>query len=51
MPISGLHYFYGCGKKWEEIEHEAGKKRKSSVWKFVQFFGQEDMEKYGVKFD
>jgi hypothetical protein len=50
MPLSGLFYFYGCGKKREEIESKAGKDRRSAVLKFMQLFGQEEMEKYGVKF-
>jgi len=49
-PLSNIHYFYGCGRKQGEIKVEAGTKRRSPTYGFVKFFGQEEMEKYGVKF-
>jgi hypothetical protein len=49
-PLSNIHFFYGCGKKQDEIKTEAGTKRRSPTYGFIKFFGQEEMEKFGVKF-
>ena len=49
-PLNDIHYFYGCGKKQDEIKTEAGIKRKSPIYGFIKFFGQEQMENFGVKF-
>jgi hypothetical protein len=49
-PLSNVHFFYGCGKKQDEIKTEVGTKRRSLTYGFTKFFGQEEMEKFGVKF-
>jgi len=49
-PLSEIHYFYGCGRKQNEIKTDAGTRRKSPIYAFIKFFGQEEMEKIGVKF-
>ena len=49
--LKTLHYFYGCGKRKEDILEKAGTRRdSSSTYQFVKFFAREDMEKYGVQF-
>ena len=48
--LSNIHYFYGCGRKQDDIKTEAGTKRKSPTYGFIKFFGQEEMGKFDVKF-
>jgi len=45
-----VHFFYGCGLPQSHIKEEGGEKRKLPVYRFLKFFGQEEMEKFGVKF-
>ena len=45
-----LKFLYGCGMPKEQIIQEAGEDRRMDSYKFMQFFGKEDMEKYGVLF-
>ena len=48
--LTGIHFFYGCGKEEKQIIEVAGTKRKLPVYGFVKFFGKESMENYGVQF-
>lgn len=45
-----VHFFYGCGLPEQEIKDHAGIARKKPLYKFLRFFGREEMEKYGVLF-
>jgi len=50
IPLTNIHYFYGCGKEREKIIALAGTKRISLTYQFMKFFAKEEMEKYGVQF-
>ena len=48
--LKGIHFFYACGLPISKIKDESGVNRRSSIYNVIQFFGQDQMEKYGVKF-
>jgi len=43
-------FFYGCGMPETQMKEEAGTSRRSPLYKFMEFFGQETMTSYGVQF-
>jgi len=45
-----VHFFYGCGKPERELKEEAGDSRVVPSYQFFKFFGQEQMEAFGVRF-
>lgn len=48
--LSGVRFFYGCGLPEKAIKAKALTNCRKASWSFMEIFGQEQMEAYGVHF-